>query len=175
MPPIFLVTGPTAVGKTTTARALAEVFPRSVHVPVDELRHLVVRGRAMPGPTWDENVVAQFGVARAAAIGLALDHAAAGFAVVIDDVYDPLGLREYRDMLDRPDSLGVLLYPSEAEARRRNAARHGGTPDPVDERAIGHVYGFIGPIVDDLRLDGWLVLDTTELDVAQTVAAILGS
>jgi hypothetical protein len=102
---------------------------------------------------------------------MARDYAAAGFTVVIDDFFDPLGLREYRELAARPESLGVVLYPTEAEVRRRNAAR-AGTPDPSAEQAITHAYGFMAPVIDELAADGWLVLDTTTLDVAATVKAI---
>jgi predicted kinase len=172
--PIFLVAGAASAGKTTTARALAGAFERGVHIPVDDLRRLVVAGIALPSPDWGDELVRQVAVARAAAVGMALDHAGAGFAVVIDDFFDPRGLREYRELLGRPGVHGVLLHPTAAEARRRNAARAGG-PDPSAERAIAHAYGFIAPLLDGLAADGWLVLDTTELDVAATVDAILAA
>ena len=169
--PIYLLVGSSSAGKSTAARALAASFERGVHIPVDDLRHMVVAGIASPAPDWSEELVRQIALARAAAVRTALDYAAAGFAVVIDDFFDPLGLREYRGLLARPDALGVVLYPTEAEVRRRNAARSG-TPDPSAEMAIGHAYGFMGPMLDGLIADGWLVLDTTTLDAAATVAAI---
>ena len=36
-----------------TARALAAHFEKSLHIPVDDLREMVVSGLALPGPTWD--------------------------------------------------------------------------------------------------------------------------
>jgi hypothetical protein len=132
---------------------------------------MVVAGLELPAPGWGDELVRQISLARATAIGMALDYAAAGFAVVIDDFFDPLGLREYRELAARPDALGVVLYPTETEARRRNASRIG-APDPTAEVAIGHAYGFMPAMLDDLVADGWLVLDTTRLDVAATVKAI---
>ncbi len=169
--PIYLIVGSTSAGKSSAAHALAASFERGVHIPVDDLRHMVVAGLASPAPGWNEELVLQIALARAAAVRTALDYAAAGFTVVIDDFFDPLGLREYRGLLAEPGAFGVVLYPTEAEVRRRNAARIG-TLDPSAEMAIGHAYGFMGPMLDGLVADGWLVLDTTTLDVAATVAAI---
>lgn len=169
--PIYLIVGSTSAGKSTAARALAASFERGVHVPVDDLRHMVVAGLALPAPGWGDELVRQISLARSTAIRMAVDYAAAGFAVAIDDFFDPLGLREYRELLTRPGAYGIVLYPSEAEVRRRNAARVG-IPDPTAEMAIGHAYGFMPPLLDGLAADGWLILDTTTLDVAGTVEAI---
>jgi hypothetical protein len=169
--PIYLIVGSTSAGKSTAARALAASFERGVHIPVDELRHMVVAGLALPAPGWSDELVRQISLARSTAIRMAVDYAAAGFAVAIDDFFDPLGLREYRGLLTRPEALGVVLYPAEAEVRRRNAARIGAA-DPSAEMAIGHAYGFMPSMLDGLVADGWLVLDTTALDVAGTVKAI---
>lgn len=169
--PIFLLVGSASAGKTTTAHALAVSYERGVHVPVDDLRHMVVAGTAWPGPDWGEALVRQITLARSVAIRMALDYAAAGFAVVIDDFFDPLGLQEYRELVERPEALGVVLFPSEAEVRRRNASR-AGPPDPTAEMAIGHAYGFMPRLIDELAANGWLILDTTALDVAATVTAI---
>jgi predicted kinase len=172
-PSVFLLVGSASVGKSTTARALAARFERSVHIPVDDLRHMVVGGMAWPSPEWGDELQRQVALARGAAVRMALDYAAAGFAVVIDDFYDPMGMREYRELLARPDTLGVVLHPAEEEARRRNAARGGGTPEPYVEMAITHAYGFLAPAIAGLAAGGWLVLDTTRLDAAATVEAIL--
>jgi predicted kinase len=169
--PIVLVAGPASAGKSTTSRALAATFERGVHVPVDDLRAMVIAGAAPPAPGWGDEVQRQVALARAAAVAMARSYAAAGFAVVIDDFFDPLGMREYAALLASGEARAVLLLPSADEARRRNLAREGG-PDPTAERAIGHAYGFLPPRLERLRAEGWLVLDTTVLDAAATVAAI---
>ena len=169
--PIYLLVGSASAGKSTAAHALAASFARGVHVPVDDLRHMVVAGIAWPSPDWSEALVRQIALARSVAIRMALDYAAAGFAVVIDDFFDPLGLREYRELVARPEALGVVLHPSEAEVRRRNASR-AGPADPTAEMAIGHAYGFMPQMIEGLAASGWLILDTTALDVAATVTAI---
>jgi predicted kinase len=170
--PIFLVVGGPGAGKSTTSRALAGAFPRSLHLPVDDLRHMVVSGLVLPNPDWDEELVRQIRLAREAAVRIAEAYAAAGFAVVLDDFFDPRGLVEYRDLLER-GAIGVVLYPTAEEARRRNAARSTGEEAGYIDAAIGHAYSVLGPAVGRLAEEGWLVLDTTDMEVAAVVAAIL--
>lgn len=71
MKTIYLVVGPPAVGKSTTSRALAARFPRSVHIPVDDLRHMVVAGLALPVAEWSDELTRQVTLARNAAIAMA--------------------------------------------------------------------------------------------------------
>ena len=103
---------------------------------------------------------------------MALDYAAAGFAVVLDDFWDPHHLEEYADLLAMPGVHGVVLMPSQAEARRRSRARSPGDEEADIDPGIAHAYAVLASIVEDARRDGWLVLDTTDMDVAGTVAAI---
>ena len=44
MTPIFLVMGTPASGKSTVSRALMQRFECGSHIPVDDLRHMVVSG-----------------------------------------------------------------------------------------------------------------------------------
>jgi hypothetical protein len=127
----------------------------------------------LPAPDWNTGLRRQIALARGAAVAIALDYSDAGFTAILDDFYDPPGMREYRTLLARPGTLGVLLHPTEAEAHRRNAARGAGMPDPADERAIAHAHAVIGPALDRLRGEGWLIVDTSGLDVPATVEAIL--
>jgi adenylate kinase family enzyme len=50
---MVLFTGPAGAGKSTLARAWCATRPRTVHVELDEVRHLIVSGLAdprVPGP-----------------------------------------------------------------------------------------------------------------------------
>ena len=82
---IYLIIGPPAVGKSTTSRALAGRFPRSIHIPVDDLRNMVVNGLALPAAEWGDELSRQVALARNAVIAMALAYRQAGFTVVIDD------------------------------------------------------------------------------------------
>lgn len=171
---IFLVAGGPAVGKSTTAAALAARFPRSVHIPVDAVRDLVVSGQALPGADWSQDLIEQLVIARDCATYLALAYRKAGFAVVIDDFWDPnSGLAEYAELFSQPHTFKVLLYPSRDAARARNRQRSGagGAVDYIDD-GIRLVYEHLDAVVGDLAAQGWWVLDTSELGVEEVVQEI---
>jgi predicted kinase len=173
-PPVFLVVGPPGVGKSTASRALAERFARSVHIPVDDLRHMVVHGLALPAVAWSDELVRQIALARGVAIRMAEDHAAAGFAVVIDDFPDPMLLAEYAGFATRPRTHRILLLPPQEVALRRNRARSGDGPEgDYIEDALPIAYAIVEPHADRLRAEGWVVLDTGDLAVDETVDALL--
>ncbi|MBE2233692.1 MAG: hypothetical protein IAE85_09370 [Anaerolinea sp.] len=74
MTPIFLVVGSPAVGKSTTAAALARRFAKSIHIPVDALRDMVAAGQALPGPQWGDELIEQLAASRASAVFMALTY-----------------------------------------------------------------------------------------------------
>ena len=51
--PVFVIVGPPAVGKSTTSKALAARFPKSLHIPVDDVRTMVVSGLVLPSTHGD--------------------------------------------------------------------------------------------------------------------------
>jgi len=85
--------------------------------------------------------------------------------VTIDDFWDPFELPEYRDLLARDDVLGVLVYPTEAEAHRRNLAR--AINPAYIEWGIRYVYGLLSTTSAPKRLrdQGWLIIDNTTIDL----------
>jgi chloramphenicol 3-O-phosphotransferase len=175
MTPIFLLAGGPAVGKSTTADALAARFARGVHIPVDALRDMVVSGQVLPGADWSPQLVEQLVVARRCAVHVATAWRDAGFAVVIDDFWDPnSGLAEYADLFGQPQVRKILLYPSRDAARARNRQRSGsgGVVDYIDD-GIRLVYEHLDAAVDDLAAQGWWVLDTSEMGVEDVVQEIL--
>jgi predicted kinase len=174
MNPIFVVVGAPAVGKSTTSRALAARFPRSVHIPVDVIRDMVVSGLTLPSTNWPDTLIEQVRLARRTASFMARSYHEAGFAVVIDDFWDPHRLADYQELFGDPAVRKVLLFPAQGEAHLRNVRRSGGTPARgyIDE-GIQLVYGSLSAVAPDLAAQGWVVLDTTALTVEETVAAIL--
>jgi len=174
--PIFLIVGAPAVGKSTISRALAARFDRSIHIPVDDLRHMVVAGLVLPDPAWGDPLVEQIGLARRTTIEAAIRYADAGFAVVIDDFWAPPGLLEYDEMPAGRPFHRMLLRPDRDEAFRRNYGRHG--EDPMRaflDQGINLVYEALETEVARARLaDGrWLVLDNTSLPVDAAIDRIL--
>jgi len=95
MNPIFWVVGPPAVGKSTTSRALPARFPKSLHIPVDDIRNMVVSGIELPGAVWSDDLTQQVTLARTSVIQMALSYHRAGFVVVIDDFWDPNHRSDY--------------------------------------------------------------------------------
>ena len=174
MQPIFLLIGPPAVGKSSTSKELAIQFRRSIHIPVDTIRDMVVAGLALPGIEWGAELVQQISLARTSAIHMALSYQRAGFAVVIDDFYDPNQLSEYQAFVDKPEVYKVVLYPDQETAHARNMQRAGQDParEYIDE-GIRIVYQHLKTMIEPLRQDGWIVVDTTNLSIEQTVLAIL--
>ncbi len=175
MMPIFLLAGGPAVGKSTTAAALAARFPKSIHIPVDAVRDMVVSGQALPGADWSQELVEQLVVARECAVTMALAYHRAGFAVVIDDFWDPnSGLAEYTPLFSHPQACRVLLYPSRDAARDRNRQRSGPgvAADYIDD-GIRLVYEHLDAVVGNLAAQGWWVLDTSELGLEDVVQEIL--
>lgn len=116
---VLVLTGPPAVGKSTTARALAASRERCAVVDVDDVRQLVVSGGAAP---WDGDEGARqqrLGVRNACA--LAGNFVAAALDVVVTDVLTSETVGLYRDLL--PGCLVVHLRVPIEQARRRATTR----------------------------------------------------
>lgn len=172
--PIFMLVGPPAVGKSTTSRALAAHFPKGVHIPVDDLREMVVSGKLLPGAEWSSELAQQISLARASAAHMALRYHAAGFAVVIDDFWDANHAADYSALLAHPRAHKIILYPEQSEAHLRNLQRAGESAGRayIDE-GIRIVYRQLAAELPTLAQSGWLVVDSTALDIAGVVSAVL--
>lgn len=168
---IFLLAGPPAVGKSTTARALAARFDKSIHISVDTLRDMVISGLALPGGEWHKNLIEQLSLARECAAYMALTYSGAGFCVVLDDFWDPSSrLSEYSHLFHRSLVHRVLLYPDRQAAEQRNRMRDG---SPYIEQGIRMVYEQLGGEIDRLRREGWWIVNSSTSSVEQTVQHIL--
>jgi chloramphenicol 3-O-phosphotransferase len=172
--PIFLVVGPPAVGKSSTSRALAARFPKSLHIPVDDLRNMVVSGILLPAAVWSDDLAQQVALARASAVHMALAYHNAGFTVVIDDFWDADHPSDYQMLLSHPTLQRIVLLPDQDEAHQRNLQRAGESPlrGYIDE-GIRIVYQQLTGAAPQLESQGWLVVDTTSLSVEETVTTIL--
>jgi predicted kinase len=173
--PIFLIVGAPAVGKSTTAHALAAQYPKSIHIPVDNLRDLVVAGRAYPGNTWSPELVEQLKLARESTAQMAISYSNAGFAVTIDDFWDSNSrLLEYQAVFQDSRTRKILLYPNQLTAQERNQKRSGpGNGNAYIAAGIQAVYERLNSAIPDLQQQGWMVIDTTDQDVETTVKYIL--
>lgn len=167
-PPVFILSGPPASGKTTLAALLLARFERAVHLPVDDLRGWVVRGMADSVP-WTDETERQFRIAEAAALELARRYRDEGFAVALDHCRNPARLDEALAEADL-DAIRVLLAPSLDENLRRNHARTGKSFPPS---LLDGTIRFTNAKYREDAGDAWLVIDNTAQTPAQTVATIL--
>ena len=117
-PPLVLTGGP-AVGKSVTARALAEGRPRSAFIDVDDVRQLVVTGAAAPWEGEEGREQQRLGVKNACT--LVHNFLAMGIEVVVADVLTPETCDLYRREL--PECLIVHMTVGLPEAMRRAASR----------------------------------------------------
>lgn len=174
-PPIFILTGTPASGKTSVARVLLNRFPFGVHIPVDELRGMVVAGLSNPIGSWDEETDRQFRLARGSAARIAQTYALGGFAVVIDDVIFPDAIaHHYHDALAGFAVHKVMLRPAVAVAVARNGAREISVDNKQLEKIIAPIYAHFATFdLDKLAEAGWCILDTRNYSVEETVSVIM--
>ena len=165
--PVWLVTGGPGAGKTSVCAALAHRYDHSIHVKADEFG--VWSDAGFASDAWAHDPAARR-AARTSAAFVALQYSTAGYAAVVDDtVEDADEVAAYVELRPRK----VFLLPSLEVALARNAARTNKPPgDEPHLAAIAH------RLYDPMRRAhtaerGWLVLDTSTLDVEATVDAIL--
>jgi predicted kinase len=174
MKPIFLVVGPPAVGKSTTSGLLAARFAKSIHIPVDNIREMVVSGLLLPAAQWSEDLAQQVTLARKSVVQIALNYHEAGYAVVIDDFWDHDHLSDYQTLLDHPSFHKIVLYPDQDTAHGRNLLRSGASPARayIDE-GIQIVYQQLRALAPQLSQQAWVVVDSTTLSADEAVSSIL--
>lgn len=170
---IILVTGGPGSGKSTVARRLAQHFPKSLHLQVDHLREMMVNGVALPGGGWNDEITQQFQWARASAIYMAQVYARSGVVAIIDDVAVPAAFVDHYAGLggclgDGMQVHRVLLLPGVPALLGRLGERGG----PYDEVLVNEVPWFYS-YLDPMPKEGWLVLDSGDWTVDQTVQAVL--
>ena len=170
---IFFLAGAPAVGKSTTAHALAAQFQKSIHIPVDNVRNMVVSGLVHPGE-WGTSLIEQLRLARESVTQMAHTYNKAGFVVIIDDFWDPNSrLVEYYPLFQGPNVHKILLHPSQRSAEERNLKRFGpGEGTEYIAGGIQVVYEHLRMEAANLERQGWMVVDTSDKSVEATVKHI---
>ena len=165
-PAVFLLTGPSAAGKSTVGPLLAARFERGAYVEGDFFRRSIVAGRHELTPELSPAALAQLRLRYRLAAATADTYFAHGFSVVVGDVAAGPLLEDYAGLFrSRPLHLVVLL-PSLPAVAAREAGReqNGYARFSIEQLHDGFARG-------TPRIGLWL--DTSEQTPEQTVAAIL--
>src|SRR5207247_3138164 len=139
----------------------------------DDNRDWVRSGFSSP-VEWTAETSRQFALARRGAARIAADYADAGFVAVLDDVLRQSQLDQYTNYLGNTPLRKVLLNPSLETVLARNAAP--GRKDfdvSVLEAACRGLHPLL--LAENTAGRGWIVVDSTTLDVEQTVNAIVNA
>ena len=163
---VYLVTRPSAAGKTTVGRLLAERFARGVFLEGDAFRRCIVTGREEMTPDLSPQAIRQLRLRYRVAALAADAYCAEGFTVVVEDVVAGSLLDEYVALIESRPLHVVVLLPSLDAVRAREAAREqvGYVHFTADDLHEGFASG-------TTRVGLWL--DTSELTPDETVEAIL--
>lgn len=168
---VWLVSGVPGAGKSTVSKALCVRYSRAVHIPVDDIRRFVVSGCASPTDPWTSETELQFRVAHATAADMAARYVRADMAAVIEGVIDEPMYATYPELAALCPRK-VLLSPSLPVSRARNHAR---TAKEIDAHRLDASAERLHPrlLEQNVADKGWFVIDTSALDVEQTVDAII--
>jgi predicted kinase len=166
-PPIILITGNMASGKSSVAQALAERLPKSVHLRGDLFRRMIVNGQAAMGFQLSADAAQQLQLRYDLAVATAKRYAQAGFTVVYQDILIGPALPAVLASFEPLVPLVVVLCPrADVVAAREGARGKTGYADQAAVDAFDRVLRAETP-----RVGYWL--DTSDLTLAETVDAIV--
>jgi len=161
-----LISGPSASGKSTVARLLAERFTRGVHLEGDVFRRSIVSGRHEVTPDLSSDALEQLTLRYRLGAAAADTYFESGFAVVLEDVIAGELLAECAALIrSRPLHVIVLLPTAEVLAARDTARRTSG----YSRWSVGELHAAFAAATPRIGL--WL--DTSDQTPLETVEGIL--
>ncbi|MGI9598486.1 MAG: AAA family ATPase [Acidimicrobiales bacterium] len=166
MAALYLVTGIMAAGKSTIGQALAERFPKSVHLRGDLFRRAVVNGRQEMGPDPTAEALSQLRLRYRLAAAAADSYVEAGFTTVVQDIVIGPMLEEFVSFVRHRPLVVVVLAPTVDEVARREAGRAKSGYGALSPADLDRVLREETP-----RLGYWI--DSSDLTVEETVARII--
>lgn len=166
-PRIIVISGLPGAGKSSVARLLAEQFPRAAHIEADVPQKMIVSGASWPDPELTPESERQLRLRAAHGCQLADSFAAAGFCALLDDIFIGDRIKHLRADLRTQPFHFVMLNPSLATLRTRNASRA--------KRDAFHQSSALFDVVQSQTARIGLWVDTSTLDAAETVERIVAS
>jgi chloramphenicol 3-O-phosphotransferase len=165
-PAVFVVTGPSAAGKSTVARLLAGRFPRGVHLEGDVFRRSIVGGRREMTPEAPDEAVEQLMLRYRLSATAADAYFDAGFTVVLEDVIAGPMLPTCASLVRARPLHVVVLLPRREIVAAREIAR---STDGYAQWSLEALYELFEN--ETPRVGLWL--DTSDQTPEETVDAIL--
>jgi energy-coupling factor transporter ATP-binding protein EcfA2 len=127
---LFVISGPTAAGKTTVGRALAGLLPRAVHLDGDVFQRFVVSGSMTMDIPPPPGATEQLWLRYRAALSVAAIYRRAGFDAVLTDNIFEAGWGTFLTLAHASESASttaaVMLTPHLDAIRARYQERPGG-------------------------------------------------
>lgn len=164
-PRLIILTGVPGSGKTSVAKALASMFPRSAHVEADALAESIRAGRVSPGGEPAAEAERQLNLQTRMTAAVSNELFAEGFTVIVDDVVVTRGrLDDYLRALRGSPLHYVLLAPPRSVVLERDRMR--------PEKQVAEQYLWLYDLMERECLGLGLDLDTSEWDEPETGAAI---
>jgi predicted kinase len=146
LPPVLILSGPPASGKTTVAGLIADRFERSVHLESDTFFHFIKGGYIDPWrPESHEQNAAVMRIVSDAASG----YASSGYLTIIDGIVIPGWFFQPMRTALREHGLDVayaVLRPSRTATADRSRRRSSGLTDPAVLDRLWDAFEHLGPL-----------------------------